>query len=88
MPQGVQFTNAGTIGEHTFFDYTDTARSPHVTQRVHYAWVTNNGTLDSVTEIFSHELAESCSDPEGNAIQIAPSNPSTAAAAARATTRA
>jgi hypothetical protein len=61
MPEGVSFTNSNVIGEHTF--YTDSSN-----RRVHYGWVTNDGTLAGVTTIFSHELVESCTDPEGSAI--------------------
>jgi hypothetical protein len=61
MPQGVASTNANFIGEHTY--YTDGSGN-----RVHFAWITNNGRLNSITTIFSHELAESSTDPEGSAI--------------------
>ncbi|HKF35682.1 MAG TPA: hypothetical protein VKB35_02180 [Ktedonobacteraceae bacterium] len=43
--------------------------------KVFYAWVMNDGTLDGITVIFSHELAEACSDPDGNGIQVLPLNP-------------
>lgn len=34
---------------------------------VRYAWITQtSGSLDSITCVFSHELAEACSDPDGN----------------------
>jgi hypothetical protein len=61
MPKGVSASNSGFIGEHTY--YTDASG-----KRVHFAWVTNNGTLSSVTDIASHEIAESMTDPEGTAI--------------------
>lgn len=60
MPQGVSNQNSGFIGEHTY--YTNAGK------RVRFAWMTNNGTLNGVTSIFSHELAEACTDPEGSAI--------------------
>jgi len=70
MPQGVASSNASFVGEHTFFSYN--AQLPGLGIRipvpVHFAWVTNNGTLDSVTTIASHELVESITDPEGSAI--------------------
>jgi hypothetical protein len=66
MPPGVQYNTAGVLGEHSY--------SISVPPRFRYAWVTNDGTLDLVTEIFSHELVEACSDPEGNGFQIAPAN--------------
>ena len=59
MPVGVNNTSSGFIGEHAFFVYRSNVRA-------HFAWVTNNGTLDFLTEIFSHELVESCTDPEGS----------------------
>jgi hypothetical protein len=61
MPQGVNSASRGVIGEHTY--YTDGSG-----RRVHFAWVTNNGTLSSVSIIASHEIAESMTDPEGSAI--------------------
>jgi hypothetical protein len=51
----------GTLGEHTYFDLNGT--------NLHYGWVTNNGgNLASLTWVFSHELVESVTDPEGTAI--------------------
>lgn len=61
MPQGVSNQNSGFIGEHTYYTAANGTR-------VHFAWLTNNGTLSGVTSIFSHELAEACTDPEGSAI--------------------
>jgi hypothetical protein len=53
----------GTLGEHTFFNLNGT--------NLHYGWVTNNGsTLASLTWVFSHELVESVTDPEGNAFTV------------------
>ena len=60
MPQGVNASNSGFIGEHTFNSRNGV--------RVPFAWITNNGALDSVTRIISHEIVESCTDPEGSAI--------------------
>ena len=59
MPPGVG-AGGSFIGEHTFFSLGGT--------NAHFAWVTNNGTLNGVTIILSHELVESCTDPEGSAI--------------------
>jgi hypothetical protein len=71
MPPGVTSnTSPNFVGEHSFFSFNNT--------NVHYAWVTNDGALNnfnSVPRIFSHELVEACSDPEGTAIQISPANP-------------
>lgn len=60
-PKGINHQGGGAIGEHTY--YTDSS-----SRRVHFAWVTNNGTLSYITTIASHEIAESCTDPEGSAI--------------------
>ncbi|MDP9169446.1 MAG: hypothetical protein M3N54_02405, partial [Acidobacteriota bacterium] len=73
MQQGVQFTNSGLGGEHTFFTYSD-ADNPADSRIAHFAWLVNGGTLDALTAIFCHELAEACSDPEGSAFQISPAN--------------
>src|SRR5205807_660667 len=71
MPVGVNSSGA-FIGEHSFFNYTDVDivfPIPLVIQeRAHYSWITNDGTLDGVTRIFSHELVEAATDPEGSAI--------------------
>jgi hypothetical protein len=72
MPPMVNFVNGNVIGEHTYdtdYDF------PFDFDKMWIAWVTNNGTLDSLTRIFSHELAEVCTDPEGDGFQVAPSNP-------------
>ena len=72
MPPLVGFTNSNVIGEHTYdtdYDF------PFDFDKIWIAWVTNNGTLDGVTTIFSHELAEAATDPEGNGIQVAPASP-------------
>ena len=75
MPPGVQPSNSSLAGEHTYFYYYD-ADNPTDSSLVHFAWVVNRGTLDSITTVFSHELVETCSDPEGTAFQIAPPNSS------------
>lgn len=42
----------------------------------YYAWIGNNGTLDYITTVLSHELVEICSDPnQGNGIvQVTPAS--------------
>jgi len=60
-PKGISASNSGFVGEHTY--YTDSN-----SKRVHFAWITNGGTLAGVSQIFSHELAEAVTDPEGSAI--------------------
>jgi len=75
MPTGVTYTPPPSggfpdIGQHTYFDYANSSNPSNI-QRVHYAWITNDGTL-YYASVFSHELAEACSDPEGDAFQIMP----------------
>jgi hypothetical protein len=43
--------------------------------RFHYAWTIDDGTMATLTYNFSHELIESMTDPDGNAIQVNPPNP-------------
>lgn len=57
-PTNTANTNANFIGEHTY--------STIAGVRAHWSWVTNNGSLNSVTSIFSHELVEAATDPEGD----------------------
>jgi hypothetical protein len=59
MPKGVNASNASFIGEHTYYTRSG--------QRIRFAWVTNNGTLNSITNILSHEVVEAATDPEGTA---------------------
>ena len=54
--------NAGTIiGEHSSYTYY---AFPFYLATVRWGWVSNDGTLDFVTQVFSHELAEACTDPD------------------------
>jgi hypothetical protein len=48
----------GTLGEHYWAMLNGTT--------YHYGWTTNNGSLDAITRVFSHELTESVTDPEAN----------------------
>src|SRR5882757_10233877 len=57
--KGVNASNTSFIGEHTYYTRGG--------QRIHFAWITNSGSLSSVTSIISHELVESATDPEGSA---------------------
>lgn len=50
----------GLLGEHTYYSHNGT--------NLHFGWVANGGSLGSVTWVFSHELVESVTDPEGSAI--------------------
>lgn len=58
LPTGA--SQPGLLGEHTYYSHSGT--------NLHYGWVANGGSLDSVTWVFSHELVESVTDPEGSAI--------------------
>ena len=66
MPTGHSSSdNAGDVGQHQSFSYKGTD--------VVWAWVTNDGTLtggNSIPKVFSHEVAEACSDPHGDAIIV------------------
>ncbi len=73
MPKDVSFTNNSVIGEHFAAAYVDPTISEDE-ETVLCAWVTNKGTLDSVSEVASHEIVEACSDPQGTAFQIVPRN--------------
>ena len=67
MPKGVNSNQSNIIGEHFTFSYTPpggSARSSPI------AWVTNDGTLDSVMTVFTHELAEAATDPAGGSVQF------------------
>jgi hypothetical protein len=76
LPPNVNADEPGVVGEHSFFVYYDLtalALPPdYDVARAHYAWVTNDGTLDSITTVLSHQLAESCTDPNGDGIQGVP----------------
>ncbi|MGH8860363.1 MAG: hypothetical protein ACRDVG_03860 [Jatrophihabitantaceae bacterium] len=61
-----------TIGEHTKFldvDWDDITDAD-----VYVAWVGNDGTRDTVSSTFSHELVEAVTDPDGEGWQIDPSS--------------
>src|ERR1700724_4093148 len=64
MPKNV--SNVTFAGEHFASSVSGNSNQAHI------AWVTNNGTLSSVTTIFSHELVESVTDPEGTAVTGVP----------------
>jgi hypothetical protein len=67
MPVGASSASTSFIGEHSFFSYMD-EEDPSRFDNAHFAWITNAGSLASLTTIFSHELVESCTDPEGTGI--------------------
>jgi hypothetical protein len=56
MPTGIT-ADVGRRAEHN--SYTRSGR------RIHYAWFTNVGDLDSITALISHELVEAATDPDG-----------------------
>jgi hypothetical protein len=58
LPPGA--TQPGLLGEHTYFSHNGT--------NLHFGWVANGQSVSSVTWVFSHELVESVTDPEGSAI--------------------
>ena len=60
VPAGVANNQSGVIGEHSYYWFS----SGGTTTNVPYAWVTHNG-LDDFSEVFSHELVEAATDPEG-----------------------
>ncbi|HMF96006.1 MAG TPA: hypothetical protein VKE96_17005 [Vicinamibacterales bacterium] len=59
MPTGVSASNSGFVGEHTYYTRSG--------QRIRFAWITNSGSLASITRIISHEVVEAATDPEGSA---------------------
>src|SRR5207237_4750749 len=72
MPPGIAHQNPNVIGEHSYFRYWDLDLSPidlDLGVACRYAWVTNDGTLDGITTVLSHELAEAATDPEGTGIR-------------------
>jgi len=38
--------------------------------KFHYGWTINDGNLDTISKVYSHELVEAMTDPEINAIQV------------------
>jgi hypothetical protein len=58
MPNGTTASNSGVIGEHSYYWFGSPATN------VPFAWVTQS-SLDMFSEVFSHELVEACTDPEG-----------------------
>src|SRR5215469_1058509 len=59
MPSAVNSDQQEVIGIHYTFD-----------ENILSAWVMNNGTLDYITTIFSHELVEACTNPKGDGFQL------------------
>lgn len=78
LPTNANFANAAYNGAHSNYSWTH-KRDVHGynESKIEFAWVMNNGTLSSITTIFSHELVEALTDPEGDAIQVNPRNATT-----------
>jgi len=73
MPSTATTGTAGASGKHTVFNWKNPASGKST--RVRFAWVLNDKTLDLITSVFSHELVEAYTDPEGTHTQISPSHP-------------
>ena len=79
MPPGVAFQNSpgqNLGGLHTYAEYTDVdflQLDFDINDRSHMAWVLY-GSRGFISRLFSHELVEACSDPEGDGIQVNPTN--------------
>src|SRR5512143_739694 len=69
LPANIRSENTKISGEHTYDSDYD---FPFDYDKAWFGWVTHNGTLDSLTPIFSHELVEACTDPEGDGVQVNP----------------
>ena len=77
LPPGVNYQQpAGRFlnGLHSFATWNDVELGDVDTdQRAHLAWVLY-GSRAFISSVFSHELAEAVTDPEGTGIQVNPSN--------------
>ena len=73
LPVGVNFNQPGINGEHSYIYHISYNFPLDVDlDKMLFAWVMNDGMLDSITTISSHELVESCTDPDGSGIQVTP----------------
>jgi hypothetical protein len=68
MPPGTAPSPANLGGEHSYIGRSIFERNSY------YAWV-RFGSRSAISQVFSHELVEACTDPEGDAIQVNPTNP-------------
>jgi hypothetical protein len=59
MPTGIT-AELARRAEHAYFTRSG--------RRIHYAWFTNVGDLDSITAHVSHELVEAATDPDGGGL--------------------
>ena len=64
-------------GLHTYANYSDFdfPFDIDINDRSHFAWVAF-GSRANISSVFSHELVESLTDPEGDGIQVNPTNSS------------
>lgn len=62
MPKGMYFLPGGEKGAHSNTHYSDYDLLDSDDDPKHYAWILH-GTLDFITDTFSHELVEILSDP-------------------------
>jgi hypothetical protein len=69
LPPGVK-SSSTNLGEHSSAHDTDFLDGDDAW----WAWGTNDGTLDFVTRVLSHEVAEVITDPMGDGIQVDPRN--------------
>jgi hypothetical protein len=70
MPSTATSATAGAGGLHKFFTWTNPTTNKKT--RVRFAWVLSKGNIDFLTSVFSHELVEAYTDPEGTFIQMQP----------------
>jgi hypothetical protein len=76
LPAGVNFNVPNINGIHSFIYNARYSFPVNVDlDKVLFAWVMNDGTLDYITTIFSHELVEACTNPDGNGFQVTPVDP-------------
>ena len=59
----------GVVGQNSRINWID-ATDPSIGGTTHFAWIGNDGTADYVTQILSHELVETCTDPDRNGVRL------------------
>jgi hypothetical protein len=66
-----------TVGANAGFTWRDTDLGDVDNDPLTVAWIGNDGTLDYVTQVLSHELVETCTDPDNGQgiVQITPTCP-------------
>ncbi len=63
MPPGTTYIPGGALGAHSWVSVADAPFSTNM-ETAWFAWI-GFSNLDTITRVFSHELAETCTDPEG-----------------------